>query len=325
MADKTPDPPLTRRAVSRTEVERLAQEYRTWGTWGPDDELGSANYVTEERVAAGARLVQRGATFSLGLPMNVAGPQAGPHSRVNPQHQMLVTAHDDLMGDQGPVRFNDDAVYMPLQASTQWDSLAHVFFQGQGYNGRGLDTVTTATGVTANSITNLQAHAVGRGVLLDLPRWLGRAHLDPGECIQAEDLDQCARAQGVEVGEGDWVLVRTGQLGERLAAGSWGDYAGGPAPGLGVSAAEYLCSRRVAGVASDTWGLEAMPYETADLLAPLHVILLVNAGVYIGEMWTMDALAEDCADDGVYEFFLTAPPLPITGAVASPINPLAIK
>ena len=36
-------------------------------------------------------------------------------------------------------------------------------------------------------------------------------------------------------------------------------------------------------------------------------------------------LADDCAEDGVYEFFFTAPPLPITKAVGSPINPMAIK
>ncbi|MGZ6588555.1 MAG: cyclase family protein [Solirubrobacteraceae bacterium] len=308
--------------MSRAEVEKLAQQYRTWGKWGPEDELGHANYVTEERVVSAASLVRRGTVFSMSLPMDVTGPQTGPHSRVNPQHQMLLTAHDDL---GGPVRFNDDAVYMPLQSSTQWDSLAHVFHEGQGYNGRGIDTISSMSGARANSITALRDRAVGRGVLLDLPRFVGSTALEPGACIQAEDLEACAQAQGVDVGEGDWVLVRTGQLGERLGAGNWGDYAGGSAPGLAVSAADFLCQRRVAGVASDTWGLEAMPYETSDILSPLHVILLVNAGVYIGEMWNMESLADDCAEDGVYEFFLSAPPLTITGAVASPINPLAIK
>ena len=60
-------------------------------------------------------------------------------------------------------------------------------------------------------------------------------------------------------------------------------------------------------------------------MAPLHVILLVNAGVLIGEMWDLEALAEDCVSDGIYEFFLVAQPLNITGAVGSPLNPIAIK
>jgi len=36
-------------------------------------------------------------------------------------------------------------------------------------------------------------------------------------------------------------------------------------------------------------------------------------------------LRRACAEDGNYAFLFTAPPLPITGAVGSPINPLAIK
>jgi hypothetical protein len=71
--------------------------------------------------------------------------------------------------------------------------------------------------------------------------------------------------------------------------------------------------------------MEVKPYECESLVAPMHIILLVNAGVHVGEMWDLEELAEDCAQDGTYEFFLTAPPLTISGAVGSPLNPLAIK
>jgi kynurenine formamidase len=106
----------------------------------------------------------------------------------------------------------------------------------------------------------------------------------------------------------------------------WGDYAGGPAPGLGVSAADYLLPRRIAAVASDTWGLESVPSESLpEAKYALHVILLVNAGVLIGEIWDLEDLAADCAEDGVYDFLLSAQPLTVTGAVGSPLNPIAIK
>ena len=58
---------------------------------------------------------------------------------------------------------------------------------------------------------------------------------------------------------------------------------------------------------------------------PLHAIMTANAGITIGEMFDLEALAEDCAGDGVYEFMFVAPPLNISKAVGSPINPLAIK
>ena len=45
----------------------------------------------------------------------------------------------------------------------------------------------------------------------------------------------------------------------------------------------------------------------------------------IGELWWLDDLADDCAADGVYEFFFTSAPLNVPGGVGSPPNALAIK
>jgi kynurenine formamidase len=307
-------------------VEALAERYSTWGHWGENDQMGAANHVTEATVAASARLVNRGAVFSLAMPMDNSGPQKGVNGRINPQHVMLRTGTDISTAPGGAPVFGvtDDAVYMPLQSSTQWDALCHIVYRGRAYNNRPAETITSA-GAQFNSITNLRDRAVGRGILLDFPRMLGRDWLEAGESIQADDLARCAAQAGIEVGEGDFVLIRTGQLKQCRADGDWSEYAGGPAPGLGVDAANFLCPRGVVGVATDTWGIEAIPYETPRLRAPLHVVLLVHAGIYIGEMWDMEALAEDCAVDGIYEFMLVAQPLTITGSVGSPLNPLAIK
>jgi kynurenine formamidase len=318
---------LHRRVHDRSSVDELALRYRTWDQWGDGDELGAGNRATPERIAAAAQSVRRGAVFSMALPLDRLGPMRGGGPRVNPQHVMLRTPHDPIpgLGDDSPQRAADDAVYMPLQSSTQWDAFCHIFYEGVTYGGRGYDSITTLDGASKNSITNLGERALGRGVLLDMARHREKDYLVPGEAIQAEDLQACADRQGVEVREGDFLVVRTGHLEQRRAAGDWGDYAGGSAPGLGVSAAEFLCERGVAAVASDTWGLEAMPFETPDLMSPLHIILLVNAGIYIGEMWDVGDLAADCAADSVYEFFLVAQPLMVTGSTGSPLNPLAIK
>lgn len=309
-------------------VVEMARKYRTWGQWGADDELGSMNYVTPDKVAAAAGLVRRGSVFSLALPLDSKGPMRGGGSgRINPVHVMLQDGGDIETGAQDfmpTLRYTDDAVYLVLQSSTQWDALAHIYHDGQMYNGHGTDMVTSA-GARKNSITNIRDRAVGRGVLLDVARDKGKRWLDTSEPIGADDLAGCAERQGVDVGEGDFVLVRTGQLLERREAGDWGEYAGGPAPGLAVSAADFFCPRRVAAVATDTWGTEVLPNETPEVFQPLHIIMLVNAGIHLGEMWDMEALADDCAADGVYEFLLVAPPLTVTGAVGSPVNPQAVK
>lgn len=308
-------------------VLEKSRQYRNWGQWGADDELGSGNYVTEERIAAAASLVKRGRVFSLALPLDSEGPMTGDLGRINPVHIMMQDGGDIESGAQDhlpTLRYTDDAVYLVLQCSTQWDALAHIYHEGKMYNGYGTDAVNSQ-GAKKNSITNMRDKAVGRGVLLDIPRYKGKQWLETSEQINLEDLEGCAAAQNVEVGEGDFVLVRTGQLLERRTAGEWGDFAGGPAPGLAVSAADFFCPRHVTAVATDTWGTEVLPNQTEGVWQPLHIIMLVNAGIYLGEMWDMEELATDCADDGVYEFMLVAQPLTVTGSVGSPVNPQAIK
>ena len=282
---------------------------------------------TEEKVAAAAGLVRRGKVFSLALPLDSEGPMNGSYGRINPVHVMLQDGGDIASGAQdhlATLRYTDDACYLVLQSSTQWDALSHIYHDGKMYNGYGTEQVHSG-GALKNSITNIKDKAVGRGVLLDIARYKGVDALATSTPIEAADLEGCARQQGVEVGEGDFVLVRTGQMEERRQSGSWGDFAGGPAPGLAISAADFFCPRNVAAVATDTWGTEVLPNETPDVFQPLHIIMLVNAGIHLGEMWDMEELARDCAHDGVYEFMLVAPPLTVTGSVGSPVNPQAIK
>jgi hypothetical protein len=78
---------LERRELTRDDVVRAAERHRNWGTWGPDDELGSANYVTPEQVAAEGSEIRRGVVFSLAMPMDNTGPMQGVNGRVNPQHR----------------------------------------------------------------------------------------------------------------------------------------------------------------------------------------------------------------------------------------------
>ena len=120
------------------------------------------------------------------------------------------------------------------------------------------------------------------------------------------------------------MLVRTGHL-TRARRDGWGDYAGGPAPGLSFTTADWLHRTEIAAIATDTWGVEVRPNEFDDAFQPLHQVAIPHIGLFLGEMWDLDALAADCATDGVYEFWLTAAPLPITGAVGSPVNPIAVK
>jgi kynurenine formamidase len=314
-------------------VRELATRYSNWGRWGPDDQLGTLNHLRPADVTAAAGLVRTGKTFSLAIPLDEQGPQTGGFGRFNPIHLMIrdgnaavtgTVVRDFYGGRDRWIRGTDDLLILPLQSGTQWDALAHIVFDGHIYNGYDATDVGSK-GAIRNDIANARDRVVGRGVLLDIPRSKGRPWLDQAERITTADLEACAQSQGVSVGRGDIVLVRTGQMAECRAAGSWGAYAGGSAPGLGLDTVAWIAEHELAAVASDTWGLEVLPNETLDVFQPLHIILIVHLGLLVGEIFDLEALASDCAADGVYEFLFSAPPLPITGGVGSPVNPLAIK
>ncbi len=318
---------MAAKKVTEADVIAIAHKHRNWGKWGPQDELGTVNYIDAECIIAASQLVRQGKVISCALPYDEHGPQNGGFGRVNPIHLMLQDGGDAACGAQDHInvlRYADDAVYMPLQSGTQWDSLAHIFHDGQMYNGYPQELVNSQ-GTSKNGIQNYADKIVTRGVFADIPLHRGVDWLEPGQGIEADELEAAITSKGVTVRRGDILLVRTGTMAKVRSEGDWGTFSAGDAPGLTLSAAEWLCDHEIAGVATDTWGMEVRPNETADIFQPLHIVLLVNAGMLIGEIFDFEALSADSAQDGVYEFMFVAPPLPFTGAVGSPLNPLAIK
>jgi kynurenine formamidase len=323
---------MASKTVSVEEVLTLAERFSNWGRWGPDDELGTLNFITLEHIQHAAREIRAGRAFSLAIPFGASGPQRGGFGRFNPIHLMMRDGGDALSGafrdfyggKDKHIRGADDMIIMPLQCGTQWDSLAHIIHKDRLYNGYSAAEVSSA-GAKRNGIDKAHDKVVGRGVLLDIPRMKGHTWLEPGEGIVPEDLDEAAAREGVRVGEGDIVLVRTGQMAMVRAQGDWGDYAGGPAPGLALESLEWIWSHRIAALATDTWGAEVLPNATPDIFQPFHIVSIVYMGLLLGEIFDLEALSASCADDGQYAFFFSALPLPITGAVGSPINPLVVK
>jgi len=315
--------------MSEDALRTLALQVRNWGRWGPDDELGTLNYITPDTIAAACRLATTGKVFALGIPLQREGPQSGTRQRFNPIHAMFRDGGDrprtpadvaELQGYGG----SDDWIVMPLQSVTQWDSLAHIFYDGKMWNGYSADLVTS-TGAAKNSIDKARDKLVGRGVLLDVARHKGVRALEPGYAITVADLEATAAAAGVDVRRGDLLLIRTGHMSRYLDRGDWRHFDLDPFPGVSVYAAPWLHARQIAAVASDNYAVEVRPSEIPGFRNPFHVCAIPNMGLTLGEIFHLEDLAADCAADGRYEFLLVAPPLPVTRGVGTPINPYAIK
>jgi kynurenine formamidase len=297
----------------------LGARLSNWGRWGDEDQIGTVNLITPERRVAAASLIQRGVTFDLGIPFAADGPQPGGN-RINPVHLMRETGENQDF--PGGFHFADDYIFMPLQSATQWDGLSHVFYDGQLYNGYASNNVDSH-GAAKNAIDALAKGIAGRGVLLDIARLKGVDNLELGYVVTPDDLDAACVAQGVEVRAGDILCIRTGWRTVFTSTGDANAFMAGE-PGIGLESVEWLHRRDVAAVACDNWAVEALPGETDDAL-PVHCVLIRDMGMTLGEMFDFEELADDCAEDGRYEFFLAGPPLKFARAVGSPINPLAIK
>lgn len=291
-----------------------------WGRWGADDEAGTLNLIDAQKVASAAGLVKQGRIVELGIALDSDGPQITGTIRFNPLHYMTALHEFDTRSDG--TAYADDVLVFPLQAGTQWDALAHYSHLGRMYNDRPASLVTTR-GAQTNSIASVSSRVMTRGVLVDIPRYFGVETLEPGYSISIADLEGALAATRVDVGPGDALLVRTGFLAHCRSRG-WVGFKD-DSPGLGADTIEWIHDRQIAAVATDTSFVEVRPSTVPGMRAPFHVAGLVYMGLLLGEVFDLEELARDCADDGVHEFLLVAPPLAVTGAVGSPINPYAVK
>ncbi len=307
-------------------VRKGAPAGAAWGVFGDDDEVGTINLLTPERVIAATSSIRSGKVFALNLPINIPDPPLftrGKHShtvKIFPTAEFVL---DDYLDNFYP------------QASSQWDALAHVKHPLHGaYNGIP-DKEITGRGGMRLGIDNLARRGIaGRGVLADVARYYERVgksiNFTKAESIPLDDVKATLEDEGVELRAGDILLIRIGwtkfylsasaEIKEELSKET-------VVPGIEGSerTARWLWDNHLAAVASDSPALEALPKAAGNEMEFLHFHMLAFFGMPIGEMWNLEELADDCAADGEYDFFLTSAPLNIPGGVGSPPNALAIK
>lgn len=306
-----------------SEFREIGKRLSNWGRWDRDgvrDERGTTNLLTPERIVQAAGHIAEGKVFDLGIPFGSDGPQPGG-GRINPV--LLLSETGAGQNFPGAFHYADDYVFMPLQSASQWDGLAHVYYDAHLYNGFPASSVTPH-GTDHCAIDQQGKGIAGRGVLIDVARYKGVEWMQPGEAITPEDLDGACESQGTEVRPGDIVAVRTGWRKKFLSDGDAASFMAGE-PGLGLACCEWLSRNEISAVCSDNWAIEVLPGELDDEMLPVHMVLIRDMGMTLGEILDFEELAEDCAEDGRYEFFFCAPPIKFRRALGSPINPLAIK
>ncbi len=259
-------------------------------------------------VRSGLDVVDLGRQLRVGMPQSPNHPQFW---------HTLPRRHGDMSRSDGGSAAND-MITTGTHVGTHIDALSHVSHDGKMYGG--VDAVEAGRG---GKYDELGVHTIApmfrRGVLLDVPAHLGVDRCDPAYEITVADLEGTTERQGVQLEDGDVVLVRSG----------WGQlFEDGPpylgketgVPGVGEAGARWLAEHRPHAVGADTIAFERLAPRGGHGLLPAHRVLLVESGVYIIEALDLEALATR----GRHVFTFVLVPLNIYGATGSPVRPLAV-
>lgn len=307
-----------------TDVDITAREFRelfdavsNWGRWDDDGRRGALNHLTPARTAAAMRLARSGETVTLSQPLKtetrIDVPEPADH------HMTMLT---DVDIGSGSVRFAKDYVGVDYHndGHSHIDAFSHVAFDGSFFDGKP-DRLVTARGAQAGAIDVLKDGLVGRAVLLDVPRVRGIRWVEPGDHVFREDLEAAEQEQGVSVGAGDILLVRTGHTRRLAELEPWDTREA--KSGLHPAAALFLADRRIAALGSDG-NSDTVPSTTEGVAFPMHVLAINAMGVHLLDYLQFEDVAPHCEATGRWDFLFVAAPLRIVGGTGSPLNPIAI-
>jgi len=296
-----------------------------WAVYGAEDAIGSIGLLTAEKVRAAAKLVTRGAAFSLNWSLDLPSPP------LFGRKQLKHTTHFDEAGA--------DDVYDSFypQCSSQWDGLSHIQHPKHGfYQGWKREDIAAGDASRLGVEKWAERGITGRFVLADVERYrqaIGRPiRPDRSDAVTIQEIEMCLARQGSELSEADILLVRFGWTrwyehtdeATRRKLASDENFS---ACGLSRSeeTAAWVWDRKLAAIAGDNPALEVQPFDVGSIDGFLHYRLIPMLGIAIGEMFALDALAADCCEDGRYEGMLVSAPLNKPGGCGSTANALALK
>lgn len=257
----------------------------------------------------------RSRVYDLAQPLEAATPVSPNHP---PFRMALMRRHGDSMRADGSSGANE-LITMGGHTGTHVDALCHVSADMKLHGG--IDAAEASRGGRFSRLgVETLAPLICRGVLLDVSRALGMESLDAAHRVTASELGACCRFEGVDVREGDAVLIRTGWPEGRYSDNQL--YAGWQSgvPGPDESAARWIVDKRARMTGADTIAYEWLAPGAGHSSLPVHTILLVEAGINIIEVMALEELARD----RVFEFVFILAPLKLVGATGAPVRPIAI-
>lgn len=296
---------------------QIAKNIAQKSPWGPADEIGTLNMMTDASRLDVLKQVASGKVYDLGVDLFVGMPNCCGSSG-DPTFQIWMTHTPVRDTAKELLSYSGDGVSMYTHSGTHLDTLNHFGLHGKIWNQVSAEDALGVRGWTKSGADKYPP-IVARGVLIDMAKSKNVAHLPASYAITAADLQEALKKQGTTLRPGDVVLTRTGLM------TLWPDqakYRLEDQAGLSLEAAQWLVEGQKAMLlGADNFGVESFPSKDPDNFVPVHAYLLAERGVSLLEVLWL----EDLAKDQVYEFLFIASPLKLRGGTASPVRPLAIS
>jgi kynurenine formamidase/sugar lactone lactonase YvrE len=299
------------KAVTRADYDQWRTEFKTWGRWGSDDNKGTSNLITPQKVLSAIKLVRSGTVISLAAnePQQVAADvgAAGVFKRTTNVTDVGTT--------------DNYAVSYHGQTVSHIDSWCHFLENGQMYDGiSAKDNISVEAGCKKGGVMNWKDGVFTRAVLYDIAQLKGVDWVEPGTPITRADLEAWEKKSGVKAGAGDVVLLYVGRWKRREKLGPWT----GQVAGYYADTIPWLHERLPAFVGHDM-NIDWNPRPGWEgMRNPIHVAVLNWMGINIVENLDLERAVEYARRARQYEFLVTFAPLPVEGGTGSPVNPLAI-
>jgi kynurenine formamidase len=317
-------PTVTRRDLTKADIDAWMKDLSNWGRWGKDDQAGTINLITPAKRRQAASLVRDGVSVSLSLDADIplqgaadAVPEPGKRSRYTWKHVMM----RDGQNMKTPSGYAVDSYEVTFHGNntTHLDALSHFIFEGHIYNGFPAESITN-WGATKNDVMPFKDGFLTRGVLVDIPLLKGVSYMGDDEAVFPEDLEAWEKKAGIKIGSGDAVFLRTGRW---LRVKEKGDLdLNVKVPGLYATCGKWLKDRDIAILGSDVVQ-DVRPSRVEGVNQPIHQMFLVAVGTPLFDNCTLEQVSQEAARRKRWEFMLTAASLRVPGGTGSPLNPIA--
>lgn len=307
------------RRMSRNEFDELFQQVCNWGRWGKSDGRGTLNYISPATVKRASSLVRAGRSVSLSRCIDTVASEDNTNPAI---HHMTQCYDTHVEGEDAEYSADYLGCACHGNAHSHFDALCHISWKGKLFNGLPASATVTSRGAKQMDIFEYRHGIIGRGVLLDIPRFRNKKWLEPGEAVTAEELKACEESEGVRMEEGDVFVFRVAHVRRRQELGPWNVDEVGRA-GLGPSAMRLLHERKIAAFLPDADG-EVVPSPVDGVKLPVHTLQIASMGLACGDSLQLEELSRMCEEEKRWEFMVVAAPLALPGGTGSLVNPIAI-